>query len=215
MTKVTLVLIALAITANAQDKSARTWADVGFGITNNSVEVNVGTAYDLRHNFQVRTNGKYRNNPIVPKLFVGDEPITATSEMVYGGSLVYHTKVALVGAGLQVTRHFYDKFDESSVTPDYSLYNSSVNPTIVLGTRIGRNGELIFTKYLTDTYSYSKMRGIGFDYGYTHKLSGYLHLHTGVKFNRWTFREGTENYDEHANEISFFVGFRFQKNKVK
>jgi hypothetical protein len=90
------------------------------------------------------------------------------------------------------------------------IYDSTTNPLLVIGAGIGRNQELSFTKYFHDTYAYSNLRGYGFDFTQTRRLSGRLHLRLGVRVRRWTYREGIESYNEKSSEFAGFVGFRFQ-----
>jgi hypothetical protein len=209
-----MILALSTITATAQERPARTLATVGFTLTKSTAEdsapaiagLDVRLAYDLRRGLQIVGEGEYRSVPAIRNLFTGYYPNRALSEMRYGAKLVYHFPVEgrvrpFVAGGVSVTRHF---FDDPLPPVGGVLYNSSVNPTVTAGAAIGRN-EVAVTRYLADTYSYSDLQGWGVDYANARKISGRLHLRSGVRFKRWSFYHGGR-----AVEIGGFVGFQFQ-----
>jgi hypothetical protein len=115
-----------------------------------------------------------------------------------------------LGGGVSTIRHFFNTSPGSyrSGGP-YRLYNSSVNPTAVVGVRLGR-GEAIFSYYFPDTYSYSGLRGLGGEFGHVKRVAGRLHLRFGVQAKYWKYREGNETRRRDAAEVAGFVGFRLQ-----
>lgn len=218
-----LLLIAIGVTvlATAQERPARTWATVGATITKSTaresapviVGLDVCLAYDLRHGLQVIGEGEYRSAPAIRRLFTGYLPNRAQSEMRYRAKLNYHFPVEgrvrpFIGGGVSVIRQFFD--DPFASLPGQALYDSSVNPTISAGAAVGKRGEIVFTKYLGDTYSYSNLRGWGVDFANTRKVSERVYLRSGMRLKRWTFYEGEGHYDKRAIEAGGFVGFQFQ-----
>lgn len=219
-----LTIVALVtITANAQEKPARTWIGGGFTYSHSTAEnareitgAYLDAAYDLRHEFQARFNGVYLDDAAIRNLFTGEfGPTRAQSELRYAAALVGYLPIeplnnVFLGGGVSTIRHFFDKAPGSyrSGGP-YRLYNSSVNPTAIVGARFG-NSEAIFSYHFPDTYSYSGLRGFGGEFSQTRKLSGYLHIRAGVKARYFHFREGNEYYGERAGEVAGFVGFQFQ-----
>jgi hypothetical protein len=228
MTKLQLLflLLILPITSayGQSERPDRTWIGGGLTVTGATTDggktIN-GTyfeaAYDLRHNLQARGLGEYRRDAAIRNLFsAGVAPVEAKSEIRYGAGVVYHFRDEgsirpFFGGGVSAIRQFFCSTGQPVRNyRDYLLYNSSVNPTIVAGVGLGRNSEFVFTRFLKDTYSYSNLRGFGFDFSQARRLSGKLHLRTGVRARLWTFREGAEDYNERAGEVSGFVGFHFQ-----
>jgi len=210
----------VTITAPAQERAARTYAGGGVAFIGSTAKeggavagVYVDTAYDLRYGFQARFGGGYRKGAVIPRIFTGaDDRLLPASEIRYAGALVYHVgKGAFVGGGIFSAHQFF------SVNPrpltqraaDY-VYDANVNPLLLVGVGIGKRAELSFTKYFTDTYSYSELRGYGFDFSRVQRVSGHLHFRVGAKVRRWTFYEGEGHYDKRAVEIGGFVGFQFQ-----
>lgn len=217
-----LILLLLTVAARAQETPARTWAGFGFSVTKSTAQdsgaaiagADVRLAYDLRHGFQARGEAEYRNRPTIKHLLIGEDAVDVTSEFRYGGALIYHFPTEwrmrpMVGGGVLVTRQFFD-FNQPPYPPGYAVYNSAVNPNFTIGASLGRRSEIAFTKYLSDTYGYSNLRGWGVDYLRTRKVSDGMRLRSGVRFKRWTFYEGDERYDERAVEVSGFIGFHFQ-----
>lgn len=209
-------LVLVTITATAQERPARTWATVGATFTKSTAResglaiagLDVRLAYDLRRGLQVEGEGEYRSAPAVKHLFTGRYPNRAQSEIRYGAKLNYHFRRFRVGGGVSVIRHSFD--DPLPPLVGQALYNSSVNPTISAGAALGKNSQIVFTKYLADTYSYSNLRGWGVDFASVRRVSGRLHLRSGVGFKRWAFYEGQGHYDKSAIEVGGFVGFQFQ-----
>jgi hypothetical protein len=217
-------LVLLTITATAQERAARTYAGGGVAFIGSTAKeggavagVYADTAYDLRYGFQARFGGEYRKGAVIPRIFTGaDDRLLPASEIRYGGALVYHVGRdarirPLVGGGIFSVHQFF------SVNPrpltqraaDY-VYDANVNPLLLVGVGIGKRAELSFTKYFTDTYSYSELRGYGFDFSRVQRVSGHLYFRVGAKVRRWTFYEGEGRYSKRAVEVGGFAGFQFQ-----
>jgi hypothetical protein len=221
-----LIILSAADATHAQsEQSARTWIGGGITFTHSTasdarrviVGAHLDSAYDLRHGFQGRFSGEYRRRPAIPNLFTGDDaPFRAISQLSYAGALVGHLPIEghirpFVGGGVSTVRHFFTRADSAHrYGARYSLYNSSVNPFATIGAVLGRKSEIALSYYFPDTYSYSHLRGIGADFSHVRRISGPLHLRTGVRARYWIYREGNERYNEKAGEVSGFVGFHFQ-----
>jgi hypothetical protein len=224
-----LIILSSAGAVQAQtEQPARTW--IGGGITfthstaNDARRVIVGAhldaAYDLDHGFQGRFSGEYLGRPRIPNLFTGDDGVMrATSELRYEGSLVGYLPIEgdfrpFVGGGVSTTRHFFESNGRPGAAhrygARYGLYNSSVNPFLMAGAGLGRKNEVTISYYFPDTYSYSRLRGLGVDFRHIRRISGRLHLQAGVRAGYWIYREGNESYNEKAGEFSGFIGFYFQ-----
>jgi hypothetical protein len=218
------LILFVTLLANAQERPTRTYAGGGIAFTGSTAESGqtitgayLDTAYDLRHNFQVRFGGEYRGRPGIPALFTGDyDGLLAKSEIRYGGALIYHVRGEsdirpFVGGGIFAIHQFFTVNRRPiNVEGPERIYDSSVNPTFVIGAGIGRRNEFSFTKYFHDTYGYSNLRGYGFDVSRVERVSGRLHLKIGARFRRWTYYQGLERYDERSSEFGGFVGFQFQ-----
>jgi hypothetical protein len=214
----------VAITATAQERAARTYAGGGVAFVGSTAKdggavagVYVDTAYDLRYGFQARFGGEYRKGAVIPRLFTGaDDRLLPASEIRYGGALVYHVGQDVrirpfVGGGIFSVHQFFavNPRPQNQSGPD-RIYDANVNSLLLVGVGIGKRAELSFTKYFTDTYSYSELRGYGFDFSRVQRVSGRLHFRVGAKVRRWTFYEGEGHYDKRAVEIGGFAGFQFQ-----
>lgn len=226
------VAVAVAVVAHAQsEQPARTWIGGGLTFTKSTAEgseqiitgAHLNAAYDLRHGLQARGFGEYRRRPAIKNLFTGKSALLeANSELIYGAALVYHvpgegSARPMVGSGVSVIRHFFRATRQPILTHHYgrrsgaiTIYNSSVNPFIVVGSSFGRKTEATFSYYFPDTYGHSNLRGYGVDHTYTRNLVGSLHLRVGAKGKYWIYREGTENHEKKSGEVSVFVGFHFQ-----
>ena len=219
-----VLMLALSFLALAQERPVRTYAGGGVALVASTATdgktvagVYVDTAYDLRYGFQARFGGEYRKGAAIPHVFTGDDDILIpASEVRYGGALVYHVgeggKIRpFVGGGI-FAAHQFQKINPRPLAqggPEI-IYDASVNPLLLLGAGIGKRSEISFTKYFTDTYSYSGLRGYGFDFSRVQRVYGHFHFRVGARFRRWTYREGEDSYSERSNEFGGFVGFQFQ-----
>lgn len=207
----------IAFGAYAQERPARTWAGGGLTVSKSTdnkpvvTGVYVDLAYDLRHGLQLRGIGEYRSDPAIPNLF----GVRGKSELRYGAELTYHFKDTgkvqpFVASGVQTIRLFFEPKDvlDCRKCGDY-VYNSSVNPTITVGVGFPSvNTEASFTKYLGDTYSYSKLNGFGYNINSTRALKERLRAHYGIRVRVWNYR--SRYSDKRVGEVAFTIGVRFQ-----